>query len=698
MRTRLSTILFAGVFSAALLAQQASTPPPASTQQPTFRAGANYVRVDMYATADGRPVEDIRADEIELREDGVVQSIEAFEHVIVRAAGPQETRIEPNTVAESRQMATDARARVFVIFLDTYHTQLENTPRLRLPLTRLLDRMLGADDLVALMTPEMAASDITFARKTTIISNIMQEEWWGRRGRINDRDPKEEVYEACYGPASSSGRPGSGGAVVTEMMARRREKLTLDALEDLVTHLRGVREERKAVITVTEGWRLYTENRALAEADGGQPRPLVPRIGGRGIGDRGGDTGDRGRVQSATGVDLTECDADKMALALVNHQRRLRDIEDDANRANVSFYPVGAQGLAPFDAPIGPDKPPPLTVDSANLRARQDSLREIAENTDGLAVVNTNDIEGGLRRIVADLTSYYLLGYYSTNTKLDGRFRNIAVRVKRPSVQVRARRGYRGLTADELLSSTPAGGRGSATGSSAPVAVAVNPRALFRIRTSGWTTDNGGEPTAAAWIVGELDYATRKELAWSAGAKADVVVVAASGAEVTSTTVDMASTEGSFAVRVPSDGRIAPGEYAIRVRVRPNGDPALPVTDTARLIIPDKPSVLGEPVLWRRGPSTGPRFAMTADPRFQRSERVRFEMATTMAGAATARMLDRNGNPMQVPVQVTERPDTSGSFRWIVADATLAPLAPGDYGVEVTLGSAKQTGTFKLVP
>jgi len=230
----------------------AATAAQQQPQQPTFRAGANYVRVDMYATEDGQPVGDIKADEIDLREDGVPQNIETFEHVVVRAAGPQETRIEPNTVAESRQMAADARARVFVIFLDTYHTQLGSSARMRLPLTRFLDRVLGPDDLVALMTPEMSATDLTFARKTTVISNIMQEEWWGRRARLTDRDPKEEIYEACYGVSTSS------NSIASEMMARRREKLTLDALEDLVVHLRGLREERKAVITVTAGWRLYT--------------------------------------------------------------------------------------------------------------------------------------------------------------------------------------------------------------------------------------------------------------------------------------------------------------------------------------------------------------------------------------------------------------------------------------------------------
>jgi VWFA-related protein len=655
-----------------------------SAQQPTFRAGANYVRVDMYATEDGQPVQDLKPGEIELREDGVVQNIETFEHVVVRTGAPEATRIEPNTVAESRQMAADARARVLVIFLDTYHTQLGSSARMRLPLTRFLDRVLGPDDLVALMTPEMAATELTFARKTTVISNIMQDEWWGRRDGLNDRDPKEQVYEACYGVVS-----GSAGAITAEMMARRREKLTLDALEDLVVHLRGIREERKAVITVTEGWRLFTEDRSLARTTGNQPPPLAPPIGGT-----GGTLG-VGRRGSATGVDQVECEADRMALALLNHDRRLRDIEDAANRANVTFYPVYAQGLTPFDAPIGPERPPSMTVDMANLSTRQNSLRELAENTDGMAVINTNDIEGGMRRIAADLSSYYLLGYYSTNTKLDGRFRNIAVKIMRPGVQVRARRGYRGLTANELVSvSSPAGA--SAAAPIAALSVVVNPRAPFRIRTAGWMPEDGS--TASAWVVGELDYATRKDLAWTAGATADVTVVAANGMEVASRSIEIPASDGAFSIRVPAEGGMPAGEYAVRIRVRPSAGAGLPVADTARLIIGERPSPLGEPVMWRRGPSTGPRYAMTADPRFTRLERVRFEMPTSIAGVATGRMLDRSGKPMQIPVQITERPDASGAFRWIVAEAVLAPLAAGDYALEVALGDVKQSAGFKLVP
>ena len=100
----------------------------------------------------------------------------------------------------------------------------------------------------------------------------------------------------------------------------------------------------------------------------------------------------------------------------------------------------------------------------------------------------------------------------------------------------------------------------------------------------------------------------------------------------------------------------------------------------------------------RRGPSTGPRYMATADPRFQRSERLRLEIPTGLEGPATARMLDRTGKPMQIAVIASDRRDDSNMFRWIVADATLAPLAPGEYAIEVSVGEATQVTSFRIVP
>ena len=694
MRTRLAAFLYIAA-AASLAAQQPPSPAaPASLAeaqqgagQPTFRAGANYVRVDMYATVDGEPVQDLRQDEIEILEDGVPQAIEDFEHIIVQPAGSQETRNEPDGLRASREAAADPRARVFVIFLDTYHTQLEGSANVRQPLVRFLDRVLGPDDLVALMTPEMGGSDISLGRKTTVIANILSEEWWGRRGRVADEDPKDMLYKSC---ASAMGlMMDRAEQFAGEMIARRREKLTLDALDDLLVHLSGLRDERKAVVVVTEGWLLFRENPKLAAPPNPARGPELPPIFQPPV----RPPNERGPF---SGSSLIECETDRNMLASLDHEHRLREITDEANRGNVTFYPVYARGLTALDAPIGPDKPPadPL-VDVKNLGTRQDNMRALAQDTDGTAIINTNNIEQGLKRIADDLSSYYLLGYYSTNSKLDGRFRDITVRVKRPGVRVRARRGYRGRTADEIVAAaTAADPTRDAVAAALNRVAGVNARSTFRIRPSSWARGDGG----SVWIVGELDYRTRKELAWTAGAEATVVVVGADGTQVVSRTVALPSGEGTFGIHVPDDGVLAPGDYAVNVTLRPESGSDLAVSDTVRVVVPAAGTALGEAVLWRRGPSTGPRYLRTADPRFQRTERLRLEFATEGAPGAGARMLDRAGNLLQVPVAVTERVDAASGMRWVVADATLAPLAAGDYAIEVTLGEAKQVTGFRVVP
>ena len=698
MRTRLSTLLPVIAAAVTLGAQQ-----PPGEQQPTFRTGANYVRVDMYATLDGQPVTDLRADEVQILEDDVAQTIEAFEHVQVRPAGSQEARVEPNGVDDSRRMAQDARARVFVIFLDTYHTTAEGSVTMRLPLGRFLDRVLGPDDLVAVMTPESSARDITFSRKTTIISEMMQNEWWGRRRRLADDDPKELLYDAC------GSRLGMPLWAVEEMKARRREKLTLDALEDLIVHLGGVREERKAVLTVTEGWVLYQPDRSLADASpaAAAPPAFRPPVA---------PPAERGQVSDPMQI---ECEADRIALAAVDHDFYLRRLTEEANRGNVTFYPVFARGLVAFDSDIGADPPTPAKDDAAlradpllrpiddssRLRRRQESLRFLADNTDGSAVINTNNIDGALKRITDDLSSYYLLGYYSTNTQLDGRFRSIAVRVTRPGVRVRTRRGYRGRTAEDVLSTAPSAAdrpESAAITTALNAVASVDTRSPFRIRASSWTRPAAdGGPVGNFWIVGELDYRTRRELAWTAGAQAQVVVVASDGRQVESRTVGVRAGDGAFDIRVPESGTLPAGEYAVRVRLQPDGDASLALTDLARVVVGTAAAPFGEAVLWRRGRSTGPRFLRTADPRFQRSDRIRLELPAPAAGGdspVTARMLDRAGSPLSIPLQVAQRPESSGDMAWVVVEAALAPLAPGDYAIEVAQGDARQVTAFRVVP
>lgn len=637
-----------GVFLGALIAVWAAG---AAAQSPP----AAVVRVDLFATRDGMPVDDLRREEVQLLEDGAPQAIDSFERVDVRPGGP--------------------RARVFVIFLDTYHTSIEDESSARLPLVRLLDRILDREDLVALTTPELAGADLAFRKKTEVISDLMQADWaWARRGRRRAPGSKEALYDQCFDAARAADR-----ARAEEMKARWREQMTFEALDDLIEHLGPMREERKTVLTISDGWQIFMPSRTLGEPDDDKSSRSERR---RRFGERGAAQG-----SPATPVMRVECEADRRRLAMLDDTQRLRDLTEAANRVNVSFY-----GMYAPEVTVPPQGVSRAVPETDHAASRTDSLRLLSDGTDGMAILKRTAIEDALPRIVADASSYYLLTYRPANTKLDGRFRALTARSTRAGVKLRTRRGYRGPTTDDVLSSRRADGTSRV---SAATTTAPDARRPFRIRTSTWSASAGG----TFWIVGELDYRTRRELAWTAGAQADVKVLAADGRELVSETLPVKPDDGGFTIRVPEQGSVQPGEYAVRVQVRPDANDSLVLTDTARVVV-NAPSTeeLGTPVIWRRGPSTGPRHLRTADARFSRNERIRLELPTTVPGTAAARMLDRAGQALQVPVQVSARPDDSGEFRWIVADAVLAPLAPGQYTIEVTLGALKQTFELTLVP
>ena len=243
MRIRILTSFALALASAAVLAaaQSPASPPQPEQRPPTFRTEANYVRVDAYPTRKGQPVDDLTAGEFEILEDGKPQAIEQFERVVVTPAGPQPLRAEPNTIGEMKQLISNPRNRVFVLFLDIQHVSVEGAWHAREPLIRLIDRMLGPDDLVGIMTTRMSAADVVLARKTQVIAAGLRDIWpWGERHTIIE-DDKERQYEMCY----PQGPPA-------EMIARKRERQALEALLELVTYLRDVREERKAIVTVTE--------------------------------------------------------------------------------------------------------------------------------------------------------------------------------------------------------------------------------------------------------------------------------------------------------------------------------------------------------------------------------------------------------------------------------------------------------------
>ncbi len=670
----------------------------APAPQPTFRTEANYVRVDVYPTQDGAPLTDLRQEDFEVLENGVLQKIEQFEHVVVRAAGPQETRVEPNTVLESRSMAESSRARVFVLFLDVYHVDVDASHNIRRPLVEALDRVIGQDDLVGVMTPEMSARDIAFARKTTTINGMLTRYWyWGERNRTVPRDREDEEYGFCYPNSNIPNDPcRDQNGVAAEMIDRRHEKRTLDALQDLVRFLRGVREERKAILAISNGWLLYRPNHNLMRSLRCHGIPSGPEIA---VDPRTGKL--TSKPAGTSTAPNASCETDRMTLAQIDNDQQFRDMLDEANRANASFYPVDPRGLAVFDTPMMrtdvPGAPAPMTpvsVDRAMLAGRLTSLRTLAGATDGLAIVDSNDLIGGLRRVVADLSSYYLLGYYSSG-KLDGKFHSITVRVKRPGVNVRARRGYLAAT---LSSVTAAAARSSATSSPAVAAETATINAALaplgasgrdapiRLRAvSGWKSPG----SAAVWIVGELGAGEE----WKAGADVDLMLNSAADATVASARAHVDAGGRGFRIAFTPGEPLSPGLYTVRVRARgdTSSSPTVESLPVSLVPWPDASGVL----LLRRGQSTGNREVPTADLRFRRNEQLRVELPAPQ-GEMAARVLDRTGKPLAIPFTAGVREDDNG-IRWATGQLALAPLAAGDYIIELSLGSARTLVGFRVV-
>jgi len=695
-RLRSGLLVLVGSASAALLFAQDQT------QLAPFRTEVNYIRVDVYPTAGGKPMGDLRQDEIELFDEGARQTIDRFEHVVVRRTRSQEGRREPTTVAEMREAAQDVRTRLFVIFLDTEHVEGSGSLNVKSPLISALNQLISGDDLIAIMTPDMQARDLTFTRRTSSIEEMLKTRW-GRRDRSVALDPIESEIATCYpGVDGAANRPSSDAGIAQEMILRRREVRTLDALEGLAQHLRYVREERKAVITVSNGWRLYGEFAGLRRPVE-HPGPIIPPLGS--------DPG-RGRLSSSSDpvreIGATPgCEQLRISLSMLQNEQRFRSILHQANAANTSFYPVDPRGLVVFDEDIvpvagvglGPRSNPTVSPaeDRARLTARNDSMRTMADVTDGLAIVNTGELAAGFRRMVEDLSSYYLLGYYSTE-RLDGRFHRLTVRITRPGVNVRARTGYLAATAADAVAARAAAAV-SRPGDTEAKAVEGPLSALdlfarerpIRVQAAGGWTPAG---SAMVWVVAEVPAATGRH-DWSDGGQADAMLINDAGVTLATERVTIAPGVRSVRVALGARATLTPGNYQIQLRAKGTSTP-LPAMESVRVSLPAAPAPAGG-IFVRRSVTTGNQPMPTADLRFRRTERISLEIPTPSSDAGSARLLDRLGKPLAIPVTTTVHEDANG-VRWRTAQLALAPLGPGDYVLELTAGAERSLNAFRILP
>jgi hypothetical protein len=328
------------------------------------------------------------------------------------------------------------------------------------------------------------------------------------------------------------------------------------------------------------------------------------------------------------------------------------------------------------------------------LRHRQDVLRVLAANTDGLAVTNT-ELDRGLQRIADDATSYYLLGYYSTNQKLDGKFRALKVRVKRAGVDVRARRGYRAATESELRAATTVANSPARV---SPVAAAIaalgNLRSDAKFQVIGIPGRKDATGISTIWVAGEIQPGPSMD-GWSTATSADVQVTASGRTETSH--VSLTPGQSGFVALIALPSPMLSGVVQVRAHIV-----GTPDTDRASSQL-DLGADGAHALLYRRGPTTGNRLQPAPSCRFTRTERVHLEVPADAGDAlSVAQLVDKTGKPLAIPITKGERADNGTGQRWLTADLVLAPLTIGEYAIEAAVtspsGERRSVAAFRIVP
>lgn len=657
------------------------TDPVVQSPTPVFRGGIDFVRVDVIVTDKaGNPVGDLKATDFEITEDGKPQAVETFKLIELNGGlipGPDGPPRQIRTDSDEEIEAARDDVRLFGVFLDDYHVRDGSSMTARQSIARFIETQLGPSDMIGLMYPLQPVSTIRFTRNHDAVSKAIQQ-FLGRKFDYRPRNTVEEQY-AHY---------------PTEMVERIRNQVSLSAIEGMIVHMGTLKEGRKALLLVSEG---YSNMLPPQMRDGNAQMPGYGNPAARnpfaGLNDP-----NETRAAFFAGEDL---------------QRELRLVFAAAARHNVAVYTVDPRGLATSE--FGIDQNIATGVDRNYLFATQDTLRQISEESDGRAIVNRNDLTIAMKQIVMDSSAYYLLGYRSATSATDGKFHEIKVRVKRPGIQVRSRKGYWALTPEEVkvALAPPKAGPPKAV-ESALAAIASAPRSSRVVRT--WIgTDRGANGKTAVTFVWEPvpPLAGAPSRPQDRPARVSLVASTLDGAPVFRGRVPDGG--GSASAAAPGAAALAsrvtfeapPGKLSLRVAVESSDAETLD-SEVREIAIPDltvPQTIFGTPQVFRartvrdvQQVKSDAAAVPTAAREFTRTERLLVKVAAHGPGATppalTARLLNRGGNPMNDLTIATAANDVP------FLDVPLAGLVPGEYVLEVTAsgsgGEAKELIGFRI--
>ena len=399
---------FVAVFTAiALLAQaQQQQQPPSLISDSGLKISVTtqlvVINVDIRDKS-GKPIEGLKASDFSLTEDDKAQKIAVFEFqklesepiapeplaapapagTVVAAVAAAKKQITPSAPGQVRYK--DRRLMVF--FFDFSSMPQEDQLRAQQSALKFLETQITPADMVSIMT---------FANKLQVVEDF-----------TNDREKLVKTIKGFQiGSGSEFAADGAAGDAATE----DDSAFTADETE----------------FNVFNTDRKLSALESAAKMLGSLPEK-------------------KALVYFSSGVGKTG----------LENQSQLRATTNAAVKANVAFYPIDARGLvatAPAgNASTGSPRGSAIYSGGAQSSARQknndqqETLVTLAGDTGGKALLDNNDLTMGIQQAQKDVSSYYIIGYYSSNGALDGRFRKVKVKMndsKMASAKLNYRNGY----------------------------------------------------------------------------------------------------------------------------------------------------------------------------------------------------------------------------------------------------------------
>ncbi|MEK6283810.1 MAG: VWA domain-containing protein [Acidobacteriota bacterium] len=395
-------------------AEKAHDPAPASDDD-VVRITTNLVQVDPVITdGKGRPVTDLRPDEVQIFEDGKPQQITNFSYIKLDA--PVVTKfVRPDKNAPPVppvRLRPDQVRRTIALVVDDLGLSFESTYYVREAVKKFLDQQMQPNDLVAIVRTSggVGALQQFTTDKRQLYAALDKVRWIANsRGGV-----------AAFAPINGEATTVRAGSVFDDVRdvdanQYRTNLFTVGTLGAVNYIVRGLRDlpGRKSVVLLSDGFPMFSNQ---SESSGSA------------------------RVFAA-----------------------LQTLTDMANRASVVIYTVDARGLPTLgfqaaDSANGmtsPEFQQRLSARSLDFFDSQNGMNYMAQQTGGLSIRNTNDLGGGIKRAIEDLGSYYLIGYRPDESTFDEKsgkrkFHKLSLKVLRPGkFNVRMRSGFFGITDED---------------------------------------------------------------------------------------------------------------------------------------------------------------------------------------------------------------------------------------------------------